>query len=45
MCSGVLHMSDGKHGEKGRHGEKNKRLGEESREINGGKSKRTNKYR
>jgi hypothetical protein len=31
--------------EKGWHGEKNKRLGEEAREINGGKIKRTNKYR
>jgi len=29
-------------GEKGRQGEKNKRLGEEGREINGGKIKRTN---
>lgn len=32
-------------GEKERHGEKNKRLGKEGREINGGQSKRTKKYR
>lgn len=46
MRSGVLHMSAGKHEwEKGRHGEENKRIGEEGTEINGGKIKRTNKYR